>query len=140
MAGDVKLSYINLPITFDQSLDSIAYDYGDAGLGVVLRLLCACASQQTKKPEYMLDITGEKGWRLLANRLGFDSVEECMRFISDMRSEGLCELVKFDDREYLTCPVVMACVDGYKDKRDRAQNAANARWSKKKESEGGESV
>lgn len=140
MAGDVKLSYINLPITFDQSLDGIAYDYGTAGLGVVLRLLCACASQQSKKPEYMLDITGERGWKLLTNRLCLDSVEECVKFITDMRSEGLCELVKCGEREYLTCPVVTAGVDNYKDKRDRAKNAANVRWNKKKDGKGGESV
>ena len=139
MASDVKISYINLPVTFDQALDGIAYDHGEQGLGKALRLLCACASQQSKHPEYMLDITGEKGWKLLAGRLRFDSVKDCMDFISDMRAEGLCAIVAEDGREYVACPIVSACVDAYKGKSERAKNAAKARWSKKNELEGGES-
>lgn len=139
MASDVKISYINLPVTFDQALDGIAYDHGEQGLGKALRLLCTCASQQSKPPRYMLDVTGEKGWKLLASRLRFDGVRDCMDFISDMRAEGLCEIVSDGGREYLGCPIVSDCVDAYKGKSERAKNAAKARWSKKSELEGGES-
>lgn len=131
MAGDVKLRYVNLPITFDQSLDGIAYDYGDEGLGRVLRLVCACASQQASEPFYMLNVTGERGWTLLARRLGFDSIKECMAFVSDLRAEGLCEIVNDGKREYLGCFVVNDGVEGYKRRCERAQKAAEARWSKR---------
>lgn len=136
MAGDVKLRYVNLPITYDQALDGIAYDYGEEGLGRALRLVCACASQQAKEPFYMLNVTGEKGWTLLAHKLNFASVSECMGFISDMRSEGLCEIVKDGEREYLGCSVVNDGVKGYKTRCERSRKAAEARWGKK--DEGGE--
>lgn len=131
MAGDVKLRYVNLPITFDQSLDGIAYDYGDEGLGRVLRLVCACASQQAREPFYMINVTGERGWTLLARRLGFDSIKECMEFVSDLRAEGLCEIVNDGNREYLGCFVVNDGIEGYRRRCERAQKAAEARWAKK---------
>lgn len=137
MAGDVKLRYVSLPITYDQSLGGIAYDYGNEGLGAILRLVCACASQQSVEPLYMLNVTGEKGWTMLASRLGFDSASECISFISDLRAEGICEIVSDGEREYLGCHVVNDGVTGYMKRCESAQKAVKARWAKK--DEGGQS-
>ncbi len=131
MDDDIRIRYVSLPIGFDQSLDGIAFDYGDAGLGKALRLLCACASQQTVQPLYALNVTGEKGWRILARRLGFDSVDECMGFVSDLRREGVCDIMKDGEREFLHCHVVDSGANGYRRRCERSRKAAEARWNKK---------
>lgn len=138
MDDEVRIRYVSLPVAFEQSLDGISYDYGDDGLGKVLRLLCACASQQAKKPFYMIDVTGDRGWALLARKLGFDVVTDCIRFVTDLRAEGLCDIAKDGNHEYLHCPVVDGSVDGYRARVERSKRAAEARWEKK--SEGGEAT
>lgn len=138
MDDDIRIRYVSLPIGFDQSLDGIAYDYGDEGLGKAVRLLCACASQQTVQPLYMLNVTGEKGRDILSRRLGFDTVGECMRFVSALMDDGVCDILKDGDREYLHCHVVDSGANGYRKRCERSKKAAEARWAKREKDEGGE--
>lgn len=125
-ADDVKLRYVSLPITYDQALDGIAYDYGEEGVAKAMRVVFACASQQSRQPLHMIDVTGERGWSLLAQRCRFGSVEECMRFVQSMRSDGLCGIVKDGGREFLAVDVIEGSVQGYRKRSEICSKAARA--------------
>lgn len=133
MDDDTRIRYVSLPVTFDQSLGGVLYDYGYEGVGRALSLVCACASQQSVHPLYALNITGEKGWTILSRRLGFDSVNDCMVFVSALRREGICDILKDGEREFLHCHVVDSGAAGYRKRCERSKKAAEARWAKKDE-------
>lgn len=86
---DVHINTFSIWASFDssQAVDELVDEFGEEALSKVVRVYCAIASQQTRKPYCIWDVG--RGFASLARRCRFGDADECERFVRRMADVGL---------------------------------------------------
>ncbi len=132
------LKYVSLPIAFAQSLDVVEVLFGAEAPGWVLRMICDCASSQTRDPYYFIPIGSECDYTVLARRCHIPDVEVCKKLIRALKEEGLVRIESIDDRQFFTFGLILEDQARLTEKtrrlREAGRKGARARWGKDEDS------
>ena len=127
MADKIKSFMVPVTLCEDQGVLALVHEHGEDALAKIVRVMCACASQQMRPPLYMWDVSdGTYGWEMLSEKCRFQDVESCQHFVFGMARHGIASLEHSEGRSYVTCPQVLEDAASYTEKIEKKRAAGRA--------------